>query len=145
MTDCSGGLVPDVAALIGACKSMAEFNLAIDPATGYPTTEACLSNAFSFYYPTPDVSSAFQSLYTNPSIRSSFLGYWTVLAQRFRNNPYILGYDLFNEPWAGNLWKDLLLLDPGFADLHVLQELYQDLHTAIRKDGSDQNHIIFFE
>lgn len=35
--------------------------------------------------------------------------YWKVVAQKFNNNNNVLGYDILNEPFASNLYKDASL------------------------------------
>ena len=34
-------------------------------------------------------------------LRDSFAAFWAKVAQEFVDNPYVIGYELFNEPWAG--------------------------------------------
>ena len=34
-------------------------------------------------------------------LRDSFAAFWAKVAQEFVGNPYVIGYELFNEPWAG--------------------------------------------
>ena len=34
-------------------------------------------------------------------LRDSFAAFWAKVAQEFVGNPYIIGYELLNEPWAG--------------------------------------------
>ena len=53
-TNC-GGFVPVVAKIIGICKPFADFHFDLDPATGYPRTDQCLSNPFTEYSETPEV------------------------------------------------------------------------------------------
>lgn len=54
---------------------------------------------------------------------------WGVLAKRFKNNPYVAGYDVINEPVA--------------PSKEILHSFYQDAINKIRE--FDQNHIIFLE
>ena len=37
----------------------------------------------------------------NVGVRDSFAAFWGKVAQEFVGNPYIIGYELLNEPWAG--------------------------------------------
>jgi hypothetical protein len=71
---------------------MKDYNLTIDPATGYPSTADCLKHPFALFYPSPDISSAFQELYTNPNIQNMFASYWQVVAKTFHNNPWVIGF-----------------------------------------------------
>jgi endoglycosylceramidase len=47
-----------------------------------------------------------QSLYDNEQqIQDHFAQFWAQVAQRFKDNPYVLGYELLNEPWAGDVYR----------------------------------------
>ena len=41
--------------------------------------------------------------------------FWKTLAKRFRKHSSVLGYEVLNEPWAGNIFQDMSLLLPGVA------------------------------
>lgn len=56
---------------------------------------------------------------------------WRSFAARYSEEPYLLGYDLLNEPYLMSEEKELL------------QEFYEDVTRAIRQ--ADGNHIIFLE
>ncbi len=48
----------------------------------------------------------------------------------------MLGYELINEPWAGDYLDDIrLLIEPGYADKQNLVPLYSALNSAIRPIG----------
>jgi len=55
----------------------------------------------------------------------------------------VLGYELFNEPFPGDIYADILLMVPGVADYKNLQPAYFNLNAGIRQ--VDDLHIIFFE
>ena len=59
---------------------------------------------------------------------------WVAIAERYRDEPTVLGYDLLNEPLP-NEWQD------RFAD--ELIQLYQRLTEAIR--SVDDRHILMYE
>lgn len=63
--------------------------------------------------------------------QDQMVGFWQNFARRYANEPYLLGYDLLNEPF-------LIPESPG-----VLQTFYQQVTKAIRK--VDSHHIIFLE
>ena len=47
-----------------------------------------------------------QSLYDNEQqIQDHFAQFWAQVAQRFKDSPYVLGYELLNEPWAGDVYR----------------------------------------
>ena len=50
-------------------------------------------------------------------MQDAFLKFWEVVADRFKSNPYVLGYELINEPWAGNVYRHPELLEPSKAIL----------------------------
>ena len=47
-----------------------------------------------------------QSLYDNrEDIQERFSLFWERVAKRFASNSYVLGYELLNEPWAGDIYQ----------------------------------------
>ena len=73
--------------------------MGIDPITGYPNVSNCLSREFSSYYFTMAVGDAFQSLYDNSNhLQDYFIQFWEQVANTFKNNPFVLGFELINEP-----------------------------------------------
>lgn len=54
-----------------------------------------------------------QSLYDNEQqIQDHFARFWGTVAYHFSSNPYILGYELLNEPWAGDIYRHPNQLEP---------------------------------
>ena len=107
-----------------------------------------------------------QSLYDNEQqIQDHFAMFWEMVAQKFQDNKYVLGYELLNEPWAGDVYRHPDQLEPrmsprtavstcardcvcvcvplDIADARNLAPMYKKLHDSIRK--YDQKHIILFE
>jgi len=111
---------------------------------GYPKLEECLQKSFAEYYMTEAVSAAFQALFDNKNgIRDQFSKFWGKVAESFRDTPGVLGYEIINEPFVGDIWHDPTLLVPGRADKVNLYPMYMDAADAIRK--SDNETIIFYE
>eukprot|EP01118_Nematostelium_gracile_P005547 TRINITY_DN1761_c0_g1_i1.p1 TRINITY_DN1761_c0_g1~~TRINITY_DN1761_c0_g1_i1.p1 ORF type:complete len:423 (+),score=83.55 TRINITY_DN1761_c0_g1_i1:140-1408(+) len=111
---------------------------------GYPNLTQCLSKQFAEYYLSEAVSNSFQKLYDDTNgIQTAFASMWQQIAQTFANNDNVLGYELINEPWAGDIFADPKILLPGNADTQNLFPMYQRLHNAIRQ--YDDDHVIFFE
>lgn len=116
----------------------------VDPTTGYPTKEDCAKHNWASYQLTEAVGVAYQNLYNNTNgLRDSFARFWATVAENFANNPYIIGYDIMNEPWAGNVFGDPLLFIPKVADRKNLAAFYEAVHTELRK--KDNHHNFFFE
>jgi endoglycosylceramidase len=95
---------------------------------------------------------------TNPAIQAAFQGLWDdapgpdgvplqaqvatmfgALAQRFGHNPWVLGYDVFNEPWPGTEWSSCLTPPDGCSDLdrRELDPLYAKVTKAVRAHDPD--------
>lgn len=111
---------------------------------GNPELDSCLERNFAAYYLSAEVGAAFQCLYDNvDGLWDAFAGYWTTVAQRFKDYDSVLGYELINEPWAGNVYRHPTNLLPGRAEALYLQPMYEYLNTAIR--AVDDEKIIFFE
>jgi endoglycosylceramidase len=86
---------------------------------------------------------AFQTLYNEgSSFEASFFKFWQKTAEHFNDKP-ILGYELINEPWAGDIYTDPALLLPAHAGNKNLLPFYDRLTNAIRE--KDINHLIFYE
>ncbi len=121
--------------------------LPVDSATGHPTRASCDSinnNNWSMYYLTYATSTAIGHLYDNfNGLRDSFVQYWRKLATVFGPSPYVVGYELMNEPFAGDIYRDPLMLIPGAADRYKLQPLYDEINTAIRE--VDEDKLILFQ
>ena len=65
------------------------------------------------------------------------------MADFFKDNPYVLGYDIITEPLVANVFNEPWLLLPGFFDRMVLTPFYKRMNYEIRT--KDQSKILFFE
>ena len=110
-----------------------------------PTIEECLSQPFWSYNYSEAISYLFQCLYDNQyGLQDSMVKFWTTLASYFKDYPSVLGYDLINEPWPGDIYQNIdLLLDPIQADIHHLYPLYENITAGIR--SVDTETIITYE
>ncbi|KAI6660971.1 EGCase [Oopsacas minuta] len=109
-----------------------------------PNKTNCLEHLWAEYYATTAAGAAFQNIYDNTDgILDSLAGFWKKTASEFKDHKSVIGYELINEPWLGDLYTKPWLVDPGEADLRNLAPLYQKLSSAIRE--VDQNHVIMFE
>jgi endoglycosylceramidase len=93
----------------------------------------------------PDENRAFDNLYANTNgIAGAFARAWGVMASSFRDNPRMLGYDLFNEPYPGS--QDATCMQPlgcPVFDQLSLQPLENRLAAGVRRH--DRRTIVFYE
>jgi endoglucanase len=73
-------------------------------------------------------------LFQNEGSRQLTIKIWTRIADHYKNNPAILGYDLLNEPIAHYFNKEVL--NP------YLEPFFKELTKAVR--AVDKNHIVIF-
>lgn len=110
----------------------------------YPSRESCGKHSWPKYHFTQAISSAVGNLYDNKNgLRDKFVNFWGKVAKTFQDNDDIIGYELLNEPWCGNIYENPLLIVPGVADKEKLQPMYDQINTEIRKH--DEDRLIFFE
>lgn len=125
---------------------------------GFPAWMTLTGNAtnthttFPLYYVTnPAIQQAFQSFWDNlPSsdgkgLQDDYSAMFAALGKTFGNNPYVIGYDLFNEPWPGTAWLPCLASSSGCPseDTGELGPAYARALAAIR--GSGDKHLVFGE
>lgn len=101
------------------------------------------------YYRMPALQRAFDNFWANApgpggvGIQDRYAAAWQQVAQRVRDLPGLIGYDLMNEPWPGSRtdcssWAGCADFEQGpFAAFH------QRMVTAIRQ--VDQKHLIWHE
>ena len=107
-------------------------------------------------YMTYSIGAAAQRLYDNDAgILDRFGKFWKLIASRVKHLPNVLGYELINEPWLGDVPLSLGELDPitnpnhwdlwlpKVADMKNMARMYKVLHEYIRTVDNDS--IIFFE
>lgn len=100
-------------------------------------------NNWIYYYVSFAESAAYGHLYGEATLRAAFAAFWAHVAARFAAHPSVLGYELMNEPFAGDVWRNPLLFVPPLADRENLQPLYDEVATALR--AADPLHLVFFE
>ena len=95
-------------------------------------------------YMTAECSWDFEQIYTNTSgALDVWSNFWSVVAENFVGNPHVLGYNLINEPWHGDVFNKPGLLLPGNAGKRNLLPVYDTLNDAIRT--KDKVTPIFYE
>jgi len=107
----------------------------------WPMADTAGFTTWACGYFTQEISNQFGQLYTEH--RREFAAVWRGVAKRFAGNPSILGYELLNEPWGGDIYSDASLLLPGNAGYSMLQPFYEAASEAIRE--VDDETIIFWE
>ena len=104
---------------------------------GRPTGDCCSSvSGWADFYLTSAVSFGFQQLYTNATFVDAFAEFFAAVARAYAplGGDALLGMELLNEPWAGDVLADPLLLVPGVADRANLQPFYERVAAAIRAE-----------
>lgn len=99
---------------------------------------------FPYSYLQPALGRAFTNFYANrQGIRDAYVAMWKRVAKRFKGDPYVLGYDLMNEPSCELGAGPCALPPPPKASVDLLQPLYDSLIPALRK--ADPTHPAFYE
>lgn len=89
------------------------------------------------------LNEAYDSFWANDNgIWTDYGNAWTAVAARWRDQPYLLGYDLFNEPWPGTQWPTCFELDCFLFDAK-LHDFFTQILAALRV--GDPEHIAFIE
>lgn len=102
---------------------------------------------FPFNYFTPQVSEAFDNLWAaRGPVWDGYRDAWVAVARRWRDQPYSMGYDLLNEPWAGLEWPTCIfppqLGCPG-SDADEIQPFFEHAIAGIRT--VDPDNLVWLE
>lgn len=122
-------------------------------ADGFPTRQDCAKiqtqerikqlDGWASGFVAYATGTAYDALYTNHNNLTEVWGaFWAKLAKEVLDLPNVLGFELINEPFAGNPWTDPLLMLPGRAEAMRLQPAYDVLVHRIRE--VDQQTLVFF-
>jgi endoglycosylceramidase len=140
--ECKSNFLSRVMRIFGGCIPLKTFHWKYND-DGLPIIESC-RGGFMKYYQSPELSTIYKSFYNNQNgIQDKFAEFWKVLAKKFKDHPHVIGYDLWNEPWPGNLWSDLRSFFPGHSDRSQVLPFYKKLDKEIR--SVDDNFINMFE
>ncbi len=106
-----------------------------EPMTGFPFT----------YVSSPGGNRVWDNLWANrEGIQDRFAAAWGHVARRFAGRPWLLGYDLINEPWAGTQWTTCANTEGCRAfEEGPLTTLQSKATTEIRKH--DRSSIVWYE
>jgi endoglycosylceramidase len=73
-------------------------------------------------------------------LQDDYIQSWKFVAERFKSNPKVIGYDLMNEPWAGDLVKAFIT---GDFERTQLSAFYNRIIPALR--SIETQKYLFFE
>lgn len=113
--------------------------------SGKPSRAQCLSKDWWKYQFSLAASKKYQELYSNTSLRKSFFKYWELVANTFNTSHNVIGYEIMNEPWPGNIYNDPFLLIPGEANVKNLQGFYDDIFNYLNNRNYLKNKLFLFE
>lgn len=97
----------------------------------------------------PALWRAYDHFWANDVIRGrglqdAYAQAWRRVAARFADAPYVMGYDLFNEPWPGSIWESCANpLGCPAVDTGPLASMTRKAHSAIRQ--VDDTHTVWAE
>ena len=78
----------------------------MNPNTSYPYYSDCIKQAWGDYYFTQAVCAAFQNFYNNTDgLTDAWADFWKKTAAEFKDVNSVIGYELINEPWAGDIYQ----------------------------------------
>ncbi len=84
--------------------------------SGLPDWKDCDQANWGKYYFSYDVGQGFNDLYNpNHKLNHKFNQFWHKLATAFKDNPYVVAYELINEPFIGNFWRNPTLVIPSMG------------------------------
>lgn len=110
---------------------------------GIPIGTYDFGDLWYLQYLTPEVVAAFQNFwkYEEPhkDLQDHYISMWLKVIERFKDNPYVIGYEIMNEPHPG----DVNLIGNGQFAKKQLSAFYERAIKAIR--AVDQEKWIFFE
>ncbi len=75
---------------------------------------------------------------TYKELQDHYILMWKKVLERFKNNPYVIGYDIMNEPYGGDFVKAL-----GDFEKNTLKKFYDKIIPEMRK--VEPNKYLFFE
>ena len=141
---CPNSILAIVFRLAGRCVPLESYNMETD-ADGLPLLTECQKHNFEDMYTAPEVASAFASLYGNEDgLLDKMFAFWSVVSEKFSQNPNVIGYDILNEPWPANIYKEeTLFTKPKKFDETILFPIAQQANTVVRE--KDTEKAIFFE
>eukprot|EP00930_Biecheleria_cincta_P085528 TRINITY_DN74908_c0_g1_i1.p1 TRINITY_DN74908_c0_g1~~TRINITY_DN74908_c0_g1_i1.p1 ORF type:complete len:548 (-),score=72.38 TRINITY_DN74908_c0_g1_i1:442-2085(-) len=116
----------------------------VNETDGLPSEADCQRTLWANYYGTKAVGAIFQNIYDNTGgLGDHLVLLWKHVASTFKNCTWLLGYEIMNEPWAGDHWQHPDILLPGVADRKNLARFYEWMASSIQYE--DEHHLIMWE
>jgi endoglycosylceramidase len=110
---------------------------------GLPSRSDCARHAWFHYYFSEASATAWQALYSNKDgLLDAWGAMWGTVAAAFKGEPHILGIEAINEPFAGDVIHDPLLLRPMHASSANLQHVFDVLAQQVW--AADPARLFFF-
>jgi endoglycosylceramidase len=112
-----------------------------DPQLGFPLNylvNAGLNRAFDSFWANLQVDGV--------GLQDAYAGAWRRVAAKFRSEPYVVGYDLLNEPWPGSAFASDACVNPIGClsfDRTTLTPFSERVLAAIR--AVDPSTLAFYE
>lgn len=86
----------------------------------------------------------FQDFYDNKEgVLDANANFYATIAKKFAGRSSLLGYEVINEPFTGDIYSDTLRLLPGIAGQEYFVSYYNKVHQSIRE--ADDDVILFWE
>jgi endoglycosylceramidase len=105
-----------------------------DPGAGFPGN----------YLSSPGLNRAFDHFWANDfGLQDSYAAAWRHVAARFKDNRYVLGYDLLNEPWPGSTYAQCFQLAGCPVFDQELGAFFDRVRHAVR--SVDPSTLVFYE
>ena len=83
--------------------------------------EDCGKVQWPNYHFSTSLSHSVGRLYANYNgLLDKFAAFWALVAQTFVERDVVIGYELMNEPWCGDIFEDPTLLFPGKRPSNVI-------------------------
>lgn len=113
---------------------------------GFPTRQDCAKLSWPHFYATHAAGEAFEALWKNhDGLTQSWAEMWAHVAERFRGQSQVVGLELMNEPFPGDVFRHPTELIPGgifSGDRRNMQPAYDRIAAAVAR--VDPTRLIFF-
>ena len=106
------------------------------PGVDFPGRALCDGNSSFSYIWTHSAARAYQALWDDAA---PFADFWRVVARELGGLDNVIGGELWNEPFPGDVFGDARLRDNGVADRENLAPFYANVTRAIRDEQPNRS------